>query len=32
MADKIEYGFRNVYYSLITESAGTITYGTPKSF
>lgn len=30
--DKIEYGFRNVYYSVITESAGTITYGTPKSF
>lgn len=33
MADKIEYGFRNVYYSVITEGVGgTLTYGTPKSF
>lgn len=31
--DKVEYGFRNVYYSVITENNdGTITYGTPKSF
>lgn len=31
--DKIEYGFRNVYYSVITEGVGgTLTYGTPKSF
>lgn len=29
MANKVQYGFRNVYYSVITESAGTITYGTP---
>lgn len=32
MAKKVEYGFRNVYYSVITESGSTITYGTPKSF
>lgn len=30
--DKVLYGFRNVYYSKITESGGTITYGTPKAF
>ena len=30
MANKVLYGLRNVYYSVITESAGTITYGTPK--
>ena len=29
MANKVEYGFRNVYYSIITEGGGTITYGTP---
>lgn len=29
MANKVVYGFRNVYYSVITESAGTITYATP---
>lgn len=32
MAKKVEYGFRNVYYSVITESGNTITYGNPKSF
>lgn len=33
MAKKIEYGFRNVYYSVITEGVGgSISYGTPKSF
>lgn len=30
--DKVLFGFKNVYYSKITESGGTITYGTPKSF
>ena len=29
MANKVEYGFRNVYYSVITESDNAITYGTP---
>lgn len=32
MAKKIEYGFRNVYYAVITEDGSGITYGTPKSF
>lgn len=33
MADKVLFGFRNVYYSVITEgSDGTITYATPKKF
>lgn len=31
--DKVLFGFRNVYYSVITENNdGTITYGTPKKF
>lgn len=32
MADtnKIQFGFKNVYYSIITESENTITFGTPK--
>lgn len=32
MADtnKIQYGFKNVYYSIITEAENTITFGTPK--
>ena len=30
--DKVLFGFKNVYYSKITESGGTITYGTPKKF
>jgi phi13 family phage major tail protein len=32
MADqnKIQYGFKNVYYSIITEADGEITFGTPK--
>ena len=32
MADtnKIQFGFKNVYYSIITESDNTITFGTPK--
>lgn len=29
MANKVKFGLRNVYYSVITESNGTITYGTP---
>lgn len=29
MANKVEYGFRNVYYSIITETASGISYGTP---
>lgn len=29
MANKVQYGFRNVYYSVITENGNTITYGTP---
>ena len=32
MADKVLFGFKNVYYSVITESGSTITYGTPKAF
>lgn len=31
MANKVNYGLRNVYYSVITESGNTITYGTPKA-
>lgn len=31
--DKVLFGFKNVYYSVITENNdGTITYGTPKKF
>lgn len=30
--DKVLFGFRNVYYSVITEEGGNITYGTPKKF
>lgn len=30
--DKVLFGFKNVYYSVITEDGGTITYGTPKKF
>lgn len=30
MANKIQYGFRNVHYAVITESEGSISYGTPK--
>ena len=30
--DKVLFGFKNVYYSKITESGGTLTYGTPKKF
>lgn len=30
MSNKIKYGLRNVHYAVITESGGTITYGTPK--
>lgn len=29
MANKVEFGFKNVYYSVITETNTTITYGTP---
>lgn len=29
MANKVQYGFRNVVYSIITESEGQITYATP---
>lgn len=32
MANKVQYGFRNVFYSVITESGNTITYGTPVAF
>ena len=32
MADKVLFGFKNVYYSKITESGTTITYGTPAKF
>lgn len=32
MAKKVEYGFRNVYYAVVTETDNAITYGTPKSF
>lgn len=27
--NKVKYGLKNVHYSVITENAGTITYGTP---
>lgn len=30
--DKVLFGFKNVYYSKITESNGQITYATPKKF
>lgn len=31
--DKVEYGFRNVWYAPVSsETASAITYGTPKSF
>lgn len=30
--NKVLFGFRNVYYSKITESGTTITYGTPTKF
>lgn len=29
MANKVKFGLRNAHYSVITESAGTITYATP---
>lgn len=34
MADtnKIQFGFKNVYYSIITETENGITYGTPKAW
>lgn len=34
MADtnKVRYGFSHVYYSLITETEGTLTYATPKEW
>lgn len=28
--NKIKFGLKNVYYAVITETGGTITYGTPK--
>jgi len=34
MADtnKIRYGFKNVYYAVLTETSGTVTYGKPKAW
>ena len=29
MANKVKYGIKNVHYAVITESGGTLTYGTP---
>lgn len=29
MANKVKFGLKNVYYSVVTESGNTITYGTP---
>lgn len=29
MANKVKFGFKNCYYATITESSGSITYGTP---
>ena len=31
-SNKVLFGFKNVYYSKITESGTTITYGTPTKF
>ena len=28
---KVKFGFKECYYAKITESDGTITYGTPKA-
>ena len=32
MSEKITYGIKNVYYVPITESGGTVVYGTPKAW
>lgn len=32
MANKVRYGLKNVYYSVITEAGGSITYGTPVAW
>lgn len=29
MANKIKYGLKNVYYAVVTESSGVVSYGTP---
>lgn len=30
MAKKVKFGFKNAYYATVTESGGSVTYGTPK--
>lgn len=30
MSNKVKYGLKNVYYSVISESGGVVSYGTPK--
>ena len=30
--NKVKYGIKNVYYAVLTESNGTVTYGTPVRF
>lgn len=32
MANKVKYGLKNVHYSVITETGGNITYGTPVAW
>lgn len=29
MANKVKYGLKNVYYAVVTESSGVVSYGTP---
>jgi phi13 family phage major tail protein len=31
MANKVKFGLKNVYYAVVTESNGVVSYGTPKS-
>jgi len=31
MSNKVKFGLKNVHYSVVTETDGTITYDTPES-